>query len=884
MKTSDEVKNNLKLILRNGDIFDNICLREGVGQRKYSFLKLNILLLSRILYIGVLLGEKIKQYFIKPEKVKKAQDEIRDVLGVNVDFIKYKEVIQEGHDKEKFHIADFGLAILYLEDYVEPNTYIDNLQKILMFADTYHLRKIYLRINDIEDHFVDVDLQDFKIIDLRRMLGGYLETSLNQDLLCLTTDNLRELIKKLKSSNANKEYIRKIGSQIQDLVISKALDDFLFNDDLDTFKEIVTGRLELLLNSDSYYKDKSYGKVIGMVSLNNDTVKVEFKTQKGEIIDTKFMPLWEYLEVASYEELLNDNLIGEEKNLSLLSYLYLFLCNNKKKGNRPDFVYSFYDKIYKRFELKRKKKIKKIKGLYSKKYKNYRNLTQYYSSFVACALIICLIGAGGASADFIKGYITNKDSNISENLFNNLFLPYKYSLKLEFELLKDPIYYINKNVVEFIDNISSSTGDSYDYTFETIMGDVKTLDENFELPIYFATNYATDSIYKEGNIQYSTSFPNTFIIEDAEPLFEVSRRLNKTILKNLISDNRLDVFRTFYPVGDNYALISVRLEDLKNGNTFVINYERFLKNGNYLNSQDIDYLLSFNDPQITYTYGISQKDQNIFVDSLQNNKVYTGGNSNIQNSIIKGLGLSEDASLEDILKAIKNKKYSRTPIYDHHLASSIKLMDENEYFETIASMDSLVCNLAATLAVESTDDLIYVVGYLDDGDGYLSSKESHAWAMNTKGDIVDVTPSTVVSEEDNIIIDILSWGIKNNIHVYTLMAFIANVLRKKFGKKVILNLKVMKFNDLLNNPDIFEAYAKINEVLYGGLNIPRKSSKEALVEKINSDFVGFSKEELDSLKEALKQEANNRLAIKLVDSFPFIRDNFNEIKRILEKK
>ena len=88
MKTSDEVKNNLKLILRNGDIFDNICLREGVGQRKYSFLKLNILLLSRILYIGVLLGEKIKQYFIKPEKVKKAQDEIRDVLGVNVDFIK----------------------------------------------------------------------------------------------------------------------------------------------------------------------------------------------------------------------------------------------------------------------------------------------------------------------------------------------------------------------------------------------------------------------------------------------------------------------------------------------------------------------------------------------------------------------------------------------------------------------------------------------------------------------------------------------------------------------------------------------------------------------------------------------------------------------------
>ena len=120
-------------------------------------------------------------------------------------------------------------------------------------------------------------------------------------------------------------------------------------------------------------------------------------------------------------------------------------------------------------------------------------------------------------------------------------------------------------------------------------------------------------------------------IEDAEPLFEVSRRLNKTILKNLISDNRLDVFRTFYPVGDNYALISVRLEDLKNGNTFVINYERFLKNGNYLNSQEIDFLLSFNDPQITYTYGISQKDQNIFVDSLQNNKVYTGGNSNIQN-------------------------------------------------------------------------------------------------------------------------------------------------------------------------------------------------------------------------------------------------------------
>lgn len=877
MNKQEEIKKKLKFILKHGDIFDNVCLKEGVLPRKHPFIKFNILLLSRILYGGVLIWEKISKYFIDLQKVKQAQDDIRDFLGVNVDIITYKYMIAKKEDYE----ASKKLSILYLEDSVEPQIYIENLQKILDFAELNKIDNIYLRYDDIENYFIGVDLSGFKFISLAKLFGYYLNDSTNADLLFLSINDLIDLIKKLRSSNANKDYIKKIASQIEDFAIEKALEDFLNNDDLETFKSIVASRLEFLLNSDGSYKDRKYGKVYQSINLSEEYLKIVVKNQIGLVIDNKVMTLWEYLEISNLD---NYNTLGEEKNIYLLASLYLHLIKNGKLNYQKGISYSFYDRIYKRFLLKKNKKIKKVKGIYSKSGKFSKNLSRYYSSFFLCAMILFFTVFGGTSLDFINGYFRNKESNILNNIIDNFILPYKYSLEFELEFLREPLSNIGNKIMDLVYMISDSTGDSYENNMDVTVGTVESLNNDIILPKYYATKYAIDSIYQSGSVLYTMDIPNNLIMEDVEPIFEITQVINRDIFKTFIKGNTIDFCKTIYPVGDEYVLVNICIKDLKSDKMWTRDYKGSVCYGNFINDSEVDFLLSFESPEITFTYGFSQNMENIFVENLQNNEVYTGANSQVKDAIIKGLGLDDNASLEEILQSIKSKNYSKTPIKDAHLSFSIKTKDEIEYFETIASLDSLICNLAASLAVESADDLIYVVGYLDDGNGNLTTKESHAWAMNTKGDIVDVTPSNVVREEDNIIKGILAWGIENNIFIYSLIGFIANELRKKYGKKIVINLRVLKLNDLLNNPKIFMSYAKINDILCGGINIPRKVSKEVLIENIASDFAGFSKEELQKLKEKLNQETDSRIAIRLIDNVPFIKDNVEEIKRILKNK
>ena len=119
------------------------------------------------------------------------------------------------------------------------------------------------------------------------------------------------------------------------------------------------------------------------------------------------------------------------------------------------------------------------------------------------------------------------------------------------------------------------------------------------------------------------------------------------------------------------------------------------------------------------------------------------------------------------------------------------------------------------------------------------------------------------------------------------MTLIALITKKLFGKKIILSLKILNIKNMLNDSNIFDAYAKINEVLYGGINLPKKVSKEVFIDKISDDFRGFTYDELKLLKERLKQEIDDRKlyssVIRLVNQVPFIRDNSVELKRILQK-
>jgi len=884
MKTLDDNKKNLDIIFKNGDLYDAISLKEGVALSQHSFLKLNILFLSRILFCGVLIWEKIKQHFAPIEKVKNAQEQIRQALGVKVDIISFKPIDETNIKETKKHKY---LSLLYEEDDIEMSIYINNLEKILNFAEIYHLDRIYLSLSDIVDYFTGIDLSSYKIIDLKSILGGYLEASLNEYILCLTREELIDLIRKLKAVNSNKEYIISIGSQIEDMVIKKAITEFDYDDNLDKLKDIVTTRLNLLLNNDNSYKDRINGKVIETISLCDELVRVITTTKNGETIDNKVMTLNDYLEEKDYQSN-SPNSLSEDKDLYLAASLYLYLCKNENISQVDrDETISFYDKIYKYFKLKRNKKIKKVRGIYSKIFKVVRNFLKYFYSLVTTLALVIVITFTGLSLDLINGYFfRNPDINILENIINTVILPYKYSLEFESKFIKEPVINVKNHLSSFVDFLGVSIGDSFDKE-EKVIVDIKRFNNDSKMPIYYATSYAVDRTYNKGSVDYSLTTPDALIFGNVEPLFSITHLISRATLDSLKDNNKIDLFKTIYPLGDNYIITNICIRDLDSDRVLNIDYNKAAVVGNELTTHEIDIVLSMRRPQITYTYGLSADEENSFITSIQKNDFYTGGKYNIKNAIIKGLGLNSDASLEEILVAIKSKNYSKTPIKDANLTNYIKNLNENDYFETIASLDSLICNLAASLAVESADDLLYVVGYANNGDASLTNKEAHAWAMDINGGIIDATPSISIEEKDTIQI-IFSWGILNNIHIYAIMALIALVIKKKYGKKILLSLNIINLNKTLENPNVYEAYAKIDEILYGGLNIARKVSKEELIDKINDDFAGFSKEELKILKEKLKQETNNRKiinsAIKVVDIIPFVKEHSKEIRRSLKKQ
>ncbi len=218
MNDYEKVKRSLEVIEQNGDLFDTIALREGVlsdATLKRAFVKVNILLFSRILYGGVIICEKIRSLFSPIEKVKEAQEQIREVLGVNVDIIKQK-IALSAIEKKCFpieHYKDQRLAIFYEENgSIGIEDYVENLKRISQLCDLHKIQEILLREKDVIDLFPNVDLGSFLSISMKCLLNyeaytplNYCDTSDSYDieaeigtsLLVLNPDDLRNLIHQL---------------------------------------------------------------------------------------------------------------------------------------------------------------------------------------------------------------------------------------------------------------------------------------------------------------------------------------------------------------------------------------------------------------------------------------------------------------------------------------------------------------------------------------------------------------------------------------------------------------------------------------------------------------------------------------------------------------
>ena len=891
MKDQDIIRKNLDIMSKNGDLYDAISLKEGANSTKYPFLKFNILFLSRILYMGIFIGEKIKQKLAPIKKVKKAQEEIRSILGVNVDIVHFKEknflehlvfnilnikdifknIKREKNDKE-------NLVILYQDNQIDSEAYLNNLIKIRDFMQNYNLDYVYLSEEDILNLFDNIDLSNIKDILLNELMNANIIGKCDKVLLVLNKIELNSLINKLKDLQSDIKEILNLGKDILDPVIKRALERFLNDKNINKLKEIVASRLELKFNNGLVLRDKM-GKIYENVKVYDEFLNIVSRRENGELLDNITVPILQYVE--------NNSDLGcdtEQKELNKIIKLYLFILKKvQSKTKNIEKSYSFYDQVYNRYIAKKEKRLKKINGISSKTYVIAKKIVENLFSFLMVYILFFAISLAGFCLDDIQFYcFKNEDSNIYENITETIIRPYKYFWNIEKQILDDTLGdLINSfNKIE-IEPQYITTGDVA-LGKEVKIAEVSLLETDTNIPKYYAEGYANNAIYQKGNLGYLKCYPYTLSSVDIQPVLGISYDLNEVLVDRIIN-NTWNFAETLYPVGDNYVLTSIVIKDLNSDKKCILWYDQNKKNYSLLPS-DKSYLKSFTKPEITYYFGISSKLGNTFINNMK--VFYTGTDKNIKEAIAVGLGLDSNAPLEEVILAIKNKYYSLTPIKDAGLSGKVKKMDKEEYFKCIASLDSLICNLAASLVVEYADDLAYVVGYMDNGDGYITSNEAHAWAMDNKGKIIDATPNVAVSKEDSIIQAILSWGLEKNIPIYLLIALIGYLINILFGEKIVFKLKVLNLEKVFNNSKAFDAYAKINEILYGGVAIPKECSLEEFLEKINWDFISFEREELEDLKEKLKDIKNEKLrreSLKIVKDIPFIKDNFEELTRRLKK-
>lgn len=930
MIDKERAKVNLDIIKKYGDLYSVISNKSGVNPNGWkSFLNANILFFSRILYAGTWLFTKIKNKLIPVEKVKNAQDDIRDIVGCNIDIIMpithclsvfdyIPSVIKKYiyHDKPKMREMK---AVLYGEDGLNLSNYLNNLKNIYEFCSMMQINKILLRWNDIKDLAANFDTEEIDSFYLSTIINADMkkfwfkanreyEELLAQEYLSLNLEQLQALICKLEGMRYDKTFIFELSHEIEDKVIKSALEQFKDTDNLEDLICVVRSRLNLFLNDDGVFKDRNNGKVTATIMLKDKYVKVVVRNNLGNIISDTIMTLYDYLEVRDFDNILREIKVKSDNTEVLaISALYMYLIGQDFDVDKVnDENVSFFDKIYGEYQSKLDNRFYRMKGIYSKFYKMSVDFT---NAFLSCTIVGFAFCSVIAMLSMIGNAEVNDPNSRLNTMLNKISEVYEASYDFEKDLVDDFLALWGwKEEEEFFLGVNGETGDSTENLKPDVIAhiDYHNLPDYLK-PHYFAMGYADTASYESGKYSYNILLPQIDFeeINEGFQLFDITFRVSRKKLETLISDNRLNIPQILYPVGQDYIITGIKIVDLNaSNNSVIIDYERADLSGNTLTEQELELLKTMRDPIITLSYGIDNIHTNSFVNDIKRDSYSDIPFQELRHIITDNLGLSNEASFVEIYDAIKSKKYSRKPFWDAGLAQEIKNMDEREYFGTVASLDSLVCNLAATLTVNVDENFVYVVGFLGD-DSCIKQNKAHAWAMTKEGTIVDATPSRpigMVIEDDNnnelvvwdanleedseikeMISNVLNWGINNNIPFYALLVLITLLGKKLFGKKIVMKINIARVDALFNKPQISEAYAKVKDVLYGGINIPINYSSEELVDAITKEFAGCSKEELkDLLAQLNNMKKSNRVAAlsrKLVKEMPFVLENSQVFKR-----
>lgn len=879
-------KRALDVIKKEGDLFDAILQAKNAKPTSNGLIRANVLLFSRIMYLGFIVKDKIASYFSPIKKVYDAQEEIRKILGFNVDVI--KEKYSGSWQWQAVLNIKRSVAILYEDNKIGPDEYIANLKKLLTFCKLQGIKTIYLNLDDVNGLFPELNLDDILAQYRSDILNSEnLPYDGNDTFLDLDCSQLEGLINSCFNYRLNYRFVLNIAERIKNLSIKNAISKYMEDKDLTYLMNVVSSRLSLSLNSNNSYKTRNLGKCYDNITIKGEFLYIVSYSNDGQRKETNIMSLYDYLGYQNYEDLLKSlSKPNDEEEISLLAILYLYLY----KEQNTDILSeenntTYFDKIYQGYLEEKKNGTNKKQRFKEKLDKNSHNLLSFMWAMYFTAAIVGASWVGLVGLDFMLG----EDSNLASAFFQGVLETYKKSWELEREVLKIP-YETGADIVK---GFSSLIGDAFglENNDDKIVANL-TYCDTYAMPSYFACEYGKSSSYKKGNISYDLVQPylekDDFYDGIKENLI-IDVKFSRKELKDMIKDGYLRVPVAVCPVGEfDYLLTEIEIHDRENpSNSFIINSTSIARK---LTDDEIKALKKMKEPAIYYYYAYGYcffYNLNPFVSKLpEKGKYLTTDSYEMREIITANLGLDPQVDNYFIAKAIRNKIYSETPFKDAGLSSKIRKMNEKEFIDCVSSLDSLVCNLAATLMVECDDSYIYVTGFYSD-DPEITYGEAHAWVMDRMGNLVDATPAHRVDEEKkDSSKSLANWAKAMNVTLPVLLLILSLIIFKKYGRKVVFVIKEKSLLDLFTNGQMAEAYSLINEVRYYGISLPVQRDYEQTLNMVADDFEGYTKEELQEILQDLKamHNPNKDFAIKVIKRVPFIKENEEALKRKLNKR
>lgn len=924
MEKTKNIERKLKLLRKKGDLYDAISKKKNATPDTYErkLVKSYSLIFSRILYLYLVIIRRCKNSLTSVERIKKAQEEIRDYIGLPIDIYKPKDIGM----KEKY--KNLGIVYGNYDPYskagVRPS--IENLEKdlrvIFDFCMTYNINDIYIdefvlrrylskKFLDNLTHLYQSDMMRHEAIGALSFL--YIKVNIKE---------LNDILIKLEENKYDNEYIYSFKDKIKDQVIKDAIETFDYDNDINALLLTVKRRLRMHINDEGVIKDRTYGKLYQNYEIGGPYLKMTVLDNDGVLISNNIKSFYSYLEIkdiASLEK--RADIVTDTQEIDLISLLYLHLIGERQSEERDDKINnSLYDYIYN--EYKEAGIRGKIPWINTKLQRLVAEIPQFVVSFYSLVLTIVFYfllkdvfpNVIPMNSSLLQKYNSffekiesafDESSEFERNMINRLRQTIEKHLPKD---MADEILRYSQSEMEYDDNTPKKVAEIEWFTDE-------------EIPLYFASEYASNAHIYNGEFDFYIREPVVSYsdIVDCEPLFQIKTPISKSEFDTLDEENMFHIPLEAYPVGGDYALTKVIIKDEEDESKYVIVDEDWVdKNLWDFTPEEKEILKSLDNPFVYYIYGMHEnmfQISDMFISYSKENP------EDIKSAILRGLNLDEDASDEEINAAITSKDYTEFPLYTPRGD-----IDELEYYERIASLDAIDIDLAGILTTMANEGYIYTVGYKNIQDiDTISTGEAYVWVMSLDGEVIDFaadfldlkSPNTENSdewnndEEDNAnsfskrdsdeqsewstkneeskikrVFDIiLKWAKEHHVS-YILAAVIAvMIINKIFGKKIRLRIKFNKAYKVLNDDNIADTYSELMQFIYGFKSIPLKRSQSEMVDLIYKEFYSLDDKDIEELIAEIKvsiKESKDSKSLKEMDKLlrviPFIKEKRDELK------